>query len=144
MAVANLPNIRGPEISENSIIGMEEIMGTVPFLNRLKSAENEWYEVFSEYVRQRRAQKDKKTRTAKIFRRTDLLVRAAISYETLKREAVGRRSSTQQLDSGANLDGGLPEGNDLVGCIVQLTLSDPEVRQMKCIYLSKHANVDLD
>jgi predicted secreted protein len=141
VAVRNLPEpaatlekseSKGKADVMSRILDKEEVMGTLQFFSRLKtngvSAENEWYEVFSEYIRQKKAQKERKQRTAKIFRRAELLVRAATSCDTWKRESVYNRSVADKLNLKGIRDNKLPEGNDLVGRTVKLVSSELKVR----------------
>jgi hypothetical protein len=107
-----------PRIDER--VAMHEVMGCSEFLKRLKTNETEWYDVLSDYCRQKCAQKKRCVKQAKIFRRSAILVKAAIASEELLGQASATWSRIYPEPVQEPIDSQLPKGNDLVGWRVKL------------------------
>ena len=131
-AIQNLPKMeksqmecdRGSDLLKGVQDSRQEAIGNAKFLNILKNNESEWYDVLSDYFRQMRAQKNRKNQAAKIFRRTAVLVKAAISFDALTSETPQYRSQpSNRLPEFS--DSSLPEGNHLVGKTVKLLSAVP-------------------
>ncbi len=97
-----------------------EVMGCTEFLKRLKTNDSEWYDVLSDYCRQKCAQKKQCVKQAKIFCRSAILVKAAIASEQSLRQASATWSRIYPEMDQEPVDSQLPKGNNLVGWRVKL------------------------
>lgn len=103
-----------------SAIDRLEVMGCSEFLKQLKTNDTEWYDVLSDYCRQKCAQKHRCVKPAKIFRRSAILVKAAINSDQLLGYASKTWSRVYPEIDQESVDAQLPKGNGLVGWRVRL------------------------
>ena len=97
-----------------------EVMGCSEFFKRLKTNDAEWYDVLSDYCRQKCAQKKQCVKQAKVFCRSAILVKAALSSEQLLGHASATWSRIYPEMVQEPIDSQLPKGNNLVGWKVKL------------------------
>jgi hypothetical protein len=109
-----------PQDGRELVSDKHEVMGCSDFLKQLKANDAEWYDVLSDYCRQKCAQKKRCVKQAKIFSRSAILVKAAIASDQLLSQASVTWSRIYPEKVQEPIDSQLPKGNALVGWRVRL------------------------